>query len=297
MEMDPEAKVLSASLVGEVFKALGLPEHGWARRAFAPLFSLATDRFSTIGLTFDRLCRDDGFPNAAQWALSNWCQNIRVRGTENIPPEGPLLVVSNHPGTYDMLVVASQMKRNDLRIFATNIPFLMALPNACRHFFFVDSDPYARMTRARDAVRHLRGRGVVLLQGTGLIDPDPAVSEGASQSLEGWSRSVDLFLSLAPNTRVLLSVVSHVVSLAWARSPLTWLRRQPIDKRRLVEFGQVLQQMFLPGSLYLSPRLSLAPPVSVETLRSESVSGRLLSALIVRENKLLEEHLAAFGKP
>lgn len=295
MGTDPEARDLSASLVGEIFKALGQPEHGWARRVFGPLFSGATDRFSEIGLAFDRRCKSDGFPSAAQWALSNWCRSMRVRGTENIPPEGALLILSNHPGTYDMLVVASQLKRRDVGIFSSNIPFLMGLPNACHHFFFVDLDAHARMGRLRDAVRHLRAGGIVLLQGSGQIDPDPAVFGGAAQSLEGWSRSVDLFLELAPTTRVLLSVVSHVVSQAWARSPLTWLRRQPLDKRRLVEFGQVLQQTFFPGSLYLSPRLSIGSPISVETLRSESGSGSLLPTLIAHEKELLAEHLTAFG--
>jgi hypothetical protein len=64
----------------------------------------------------------------------------------------------------------------------------------------------------------------------------------------------------------------------------------------LVEFGQVLQQLFFPGSLYLSPRLSFAPPVTLDELRADSPAGRLLPALIGREKRLLAEHLASFGK-
>lgn len=294
--MDSETKALSESLIGEIFKALGRPEHGRARRAFGPLFSLATDRLSEIGMTFDRMCTKQGFPIAAEWALTNWCRDLAARGTELIPADGPLLVLSNHPGTYDMLMVASRLKRKDLRIFASDIPFLMGLPNASRYFIFLNLDAKERMTKTREAIRHLRDGGVVLLQGSGQIDPDPAVSEEAARNIDLWSHSVDLFLQFAPRTKVLLCIVSHAVSSGWARSPVTWLRHEPLDKRRLAEFGQVLQQLFFPGSLYLSPRLSFAPPVTLDELRTENPAGRLLPALIGREKRLLAEHLASFAK-
>jgi hypothetical protein len=85
------------------------------------------------------------------------------------------------------------------------------------------------------------------------------------------------------------------VSSRWAHSPITWLRREPLDKRRLVEFGQVLQQLFLPGSLYLSPRLSFSLPLSVEGLRKEAGKRDLLPILVEHEKELLSKHLAVFG--
>ncbi|MDP3186341.1 MAG: hypothetical protein Q8M58_13825 [Anaerolineales bacterium] len=72
---------------------------------------------------------------------------------------------------------------------------------------------------------------------------------------------------------------------------ITWLRRKSLDKRRLAEFGQVLQQLFFPGSLYLSPRLGFSPPVSVEELHRESGSERVLPAIIMRAKALLNDHM------
>lgn len=293
--MELSIETLSHSLVGEVFKALGLPEDGRARRWFGPLFRKATDRLSSIGVTFDRLCAAEGFHKAAEWALTNWCKDIRTRGIEHIPADQPLLVVSNHPGAYDALVIISHLKRDDIRLIASDIPFLKHLPHAREHFFFVDSNTQTRARATRNGLRHLENGGALLLYGTGLIDPDPAISAEAPRHVDRWSKSIELFLRHAPETRVILSVVSHVVSLRWARSPLVWLRRMPLDKRRLVEFGQVLQQLFFPGSLFLSPRLSLHPPIAVEALRAKAGSSGLLPLLIAREKALMSEHLAAFG--
>jgi hypothetical protein len=52
----------------------------------------------------------------------------------------------------------------------------------------------------------------------------------------------------------------------------------------------VLQQLFRPGSLYLSPRVSFAPPISVETLREECPGESLLPAVIQRGKALMQEH-------
>jgi hypothetical protein len=241
------------------------------------------------------LCAAEGFPKAAEWALTNWCKDIKAHGTEHVPAERPLLVVSNHPGTYDALAIAASLRRKDICIIASDIPFLKKLPHAQRHFLFVDSDPHMRATATRSGIRHLQNGGSILLYGSGLIDPDPALSAEAPKHIDGWSRSVEIFLRLVPETRVLLSVVSHAVSSRWAHSPITWLRREPLDKRRLVEFGQVLQQLFLPGSLYLSPRLSFSLPLSVEGLRKEAGKRDLLPILVEHEKELLSKHLAVFG--
>ena len=293
--MEIGVEPLSDSLVGEIFKALGLSENGWARRQFGPIFRKATDRLSQIGVTFDRLCASEGFAEAAEWALTNWCKGIRARGVGTVPDSRPLLVVSNHPGTYDALVIASRLKREDLRIISGDIPFLKLLPNASSHFVFLNDETPTRMQAAREGIRHLEKGGTVLIYGSGQIDPDPAISDEAQGHVDRWSRSIELFLRHVPETRLLLSVVSHAISPRWAGSPLAWLRRMPLDKRRLVEFGQVIQQLLFPGSLYLSPRLTLGPPIEAEELRAEAGDTHWLPTIIAREKALMSDHLASFG--
>ncbi len=99
------------------------------------------------------------------------------------------------------------------------------------------------------------------------------------------------------NLCILPCVVSHTLSPGWARSPLRFLRRSRLDRRRIVEFGQVLQQLFLPGRLLLSPRLSFGAPIPAETLCEPDGDGGRLGALIECERELMAEHLSAFGGP
>jgi hypothetical protein len=140
------------------------------------------------------------------------------------------------------------------------------------------------------AVRYLKDGGAVLLMGSGTIDPDPAVYPGALAHLQRWTEAASLFLRFVPETRILLTAVSHIVSPKWARHPLTWLQRGLMQKRRIAEFGQVLQQVFFPGSLYVSPRVSFAEPLTIAELGN---SPR--DALVEQEAGLLIEHCREFG--
>jgi Acyltransferase len=288
--MDAEIRKLSDAIIGEIFLALGFSKNGWAFQTFGSLFYKAADRLSEIAVTADRMIETDGFPKAAAWMLTHWCNAVTSRGEETIPPSGPLLIISNHAGTYDTFVLASQIGRNDLKLIASDVPFLKYLPNAKDHIFFLSENTQDRMIAARSGIHHLKQGGALLLYGTGLIDPDPSVYPDADQWIDKWLPSIDLFLRTVPEIRVVLSIVSGVVSKKWAYHPITWLKRIDWQKRRLAEFGQVLQQLFRPGSLYLTPSISFAPPVDIETLRRESNSDKLLPAVIARGKNLLVGH-------
>ncbi len=293
--MDPQIRSLSKSLIDEVFMALGLSASGRARRRLGWVFQAASRRLADIGVTFDRIIAREDFPAAAAWALTNWCRDIRARGDPDLPARNPLLVVSNHPGTYDALVIASRLRRPDLRILVSQIPFLQRLPHASRHFFFITMDPAVRAQALRRALAHLKRGGAVLLYGSGIIDPDPALYPRQAADFGNWSRSIELFARSIPGLSVLLSVVSHAVSPAWAHNPIQWIRQTPLDRRRLVEFGQVIQQLLFPGSLYLAPRVSFSQPIAAGDLDCRGHKGDLVLALACLEQRLLAQHLAAFG--
>ncbi|MBN2387965.1 MAG: 1-acyl-sn-glycerol-3-phosphate acyltransferase [Anaerolineales bacterium] len=292
---DAAVQALSDTLIYEILNAIGLPKTRWLHHLFRPLFGQATDRLSAIGLTADRMIASDGFPSAAGWMASHWVRDVLSRGTEMIPPNGPLLVIANHVGAYDFLVIPSQLKRQDLAIIASDIPFLRHLPNASRHLIYLTGRTQDRMTAARAGIRHLRSGGTLLLFGSGLIDPDPAVYPGAAAQIASWSSSIDLFLRQVPQTRLLATIASGILTPGWAHHPITRLRKIDWQRRRLAEFGQVLQQLFQPGRLYAYPRVSFAPPVSVPELRRETDGKHLLPAVIARGRALLVEHVQAFG--
>jgi hypothetical protein len=287
---DAEMTALSQSLVVEIAGSIGFRNSPLAQRIVWPLFRPVTDRLARIGVTFDRNVAQHGFAQAMGFALQGFVHTVTTRGTEGFPPQGPLLVVSNHPGTYDSLIIASQLRRDDLCLISGDIPFLRKLPHANKHFFCISDDQNTRMVAARRAIRHLKDGGAVLVYGFGHIDPDPAVYSDASAHIDQWSSSIDLFLKAVPEVNTLISIVSHVVSPKWRHSLLYHLRRGPVDRRRLVEFGQVMTQLLLPGTFRQSPFISFARPVNVETLRRESQGKRLLPAVIARGKALLAEH-------
>jgi hypothetical protein len=296
MILDAEMIILRDALIYEIINAVGLKKSQVVHRAFTFLFQAPATRLARLGVTSDHMIATDGFSKAASWMLTNWCSHVTANGRETVPTRGPLLVISNHAGAYDTFVIASQLGRDDLKLISSDVTFLKNLPNANSHLIFLSDKTQDRTAAARAGIHHLQNGGALLLYGTGLIDPDPAVYPDAEEWIEKWLPSIDLFLRTAPETRVVLSIVSGVVSKRWAHHPITWLKKIDWQKRRLAEFGQVLQQLFLPGSFYLSPHISFSPPVDIETLRRESGSDRVLPAVILRGKALLAEHCKIIGE-
>jgi len=289
--MDAEIKTQSDALIFEIINAVGLPKTGRMYRLFRPFFLKPAERMATIGVTLDRKIAEQGVAKATDQALTNWCRDVQARGKEHVPAEGPLLIVSNHAGAYDVFVICSQLERKDFKVISSDITFFKNLPHVLDHAIFLSDEIQDRMTATRAGIRHLQKGGSLLIFGTGLVDPDPAVYPDAEKHIERWSPSIDLFLRTALETKLLVTIVSGVLSARWAHHPITRLRRIDWQQRRLAEFSQVLQQLFFPGSLYLSPRISFAAPVSVETLRAESNSRQVLPAVIARGKALLAEHI------
>jgi len=291
-EKDEEIHALSRYLIDEIILAFGLKKTAGSRRVFHFLLNRITTRLATICVMTDRMIATDGFPTATGWMASNWVREVTTRGAEYIPVEGPLLVVSNHVGAYDILVLPSQINRQDVKIIASDTPFFKSLPNASQHMIYASDNPGSRMAAARQGIAHLYEGGALLLFGTGLIDPDPAVYPQSQDEIGNWSSSIELFLRQVPQAQLVVSILSGIVMPRWAHSPLTWLRRDEWQKHRIAEYGQVIEQLFFPGKPNISPSMTIAPPVSVETLRRESGSDRLLPAVIARGKMLLEDHMA-----
>jgi hypothetical protein len=289
--VDPELTNLSRSLVVELASSIGLRNSNLARRIIWQLFRPVTDRLAHIGLTFDQNVRQVGFSRAMGDALKDFANPVKACGAQQIPPGGPLLVVSNHPGTYDSLIISSLLGRDDLCIITGDIPFLRNLPHARQHFLSMTRDDYGRMSATRRGLKHMKEGGALLLYGYGHIDPDPAVYNDAFTCIEQWSHSIDLFMKAVPQAQLLLSIVTHVVSPRWRNSLLYRLRSDPLDRRRLVEFGQVISQLLFPHRLMLSPCLSFSRPAGLEELRHESGSERVLPAVISRAKTLLTGHM------
>ncbi len=288
---DTEIKGLSDSLITEIVKAVGLPDTSRMQNIFRLFFHRATERLATYGLTADRLITQSGVAAAARWMISRWYKGVCLRGSESIPREGPVMVLSNHAGTFDAFVLASSIARDDLKIIANDLSFLRKLPHVADHLLLISNKVTERAAATRAAIRHLQNGGAFLIFGSGRIDPDPAVYPGAEGFIDYWSPSIDLFLRTVPQLSVVVTIVSGVLSRQWGYHPLTWLKKLDWQKRRVAEIGQVIYQLLFPDTLYLTPRVSFSDPVTMDMLRQEDNSDRFLPAIIKRGKSLLADHV------
>ena len=64
-----------------------------------------------------------------------YVRNVRVHGHEHIPPTGPALFLSNHPGMADTISLFAAINRMDLKIIALHRPFLASLVNVTKDSF------------------------------------------------------------------------------------------------------------------------------------------------------------------
>jgi len=227
--------------VDDVICAFGLGGVRRGRAALEAVTRIPTRRLARQILVYDAIVGEAGLGTGGAWALRRLCQRASVEGQDNVPREGPLLLVSNHPGLADAVALFAATPRDDLRVIAADRPFLTALPNTSRHLLTVVETSAGSAGVARAAARHLRGGGTVLTFPAGRIEPDPAVLPGAVEALDGWSASVDLFARLAPGLAIVPVVVSGVISPSALRNPMTRLRRRRRDQEWL---GATLQVLF-----------------------------------------------------
>lgn len=279
-------------ITDEIFMALGARRDGMARRLLGRLFYLPTQRFAEIFSAADEAAEREGLSSACRVVVEKLQVRVQAHGLENLPAEGPLLVVSNHPGAYDSVAIGSRIARRDLRILVYETSFYQALPTIGGKLIQAPDDPPGRMLALRTAVQHLQSGGSLLQFGSGLIEPDPASLPGAEEALELWSPSVEIMLRKAPQTNVVLAMASGVLLPRYARHPLTRLRREPMAQRRLAEFMQIIRQLTAPSAVPAAACLSFAPPVTAAELADESGGARLFPALIARARCLLNEHRA-----
>jgi 1-acyl-sn-glycerol-3-phosphate acyltransferase len=227
----------------DIVASLGLEHVRRGRTLLRKLCHGPASRLARQVLAFDSLVSAAGLQTGGAWMLGQFVRSFVVEGQRCLPPAGPLLIVSNHPGLYDTLALFSAINRSDVQIIAADRPFLRALPATMRHLITIDeraASVAARMGVVRAATRHMRAGGALLTFPGGRIEPDPAVLPGAIDALRAWSDSLELFIRLVPGVTVVPVVVSGVLSPVALRHPLTRLRREKDKQEWLAAMLQVV---------------------------------------------------------
>jgi 1-acyl-sn-glycerol-3-phosphate acyltransferase len=289
--MDPKlVQSLRSSILEDMLKDLANTRREWLARVLSVIAWPSVNRFAKISAMFDDYVKNFGFNEGMRRILPYFVTDICVRGDVNVPREGPLLVIANHPGTYDSIAISAALPRNDLKIIAFGFPFLKRLPTASQHLIFVSANVQERMTTIRDAIRHLqRGNSLLIFPG-GRVEPDPAVLPGASQAMSAWSPSLELILRRVPDARVLVTIASGVLSPSFLNHPLIRFFREKRDPQTVAEVIQIVTQMLFPNQVHLTPQISFDVPITLPELTSELQGEPIINSIILRAREKLASH-------
>jgi hypothetical protein len=292
MEKNPVSVAsLKHEITLEILAAFGLPKGKFWETMVGTWLKKPTTRFSEIFAKLDQDIASFGLCEAVRRMLPNFVDNTRALGAENIPADGPLLVASNHPGTVDALSIVANAPRDDFKIVVGGMPFLKKLNITNNHLIHSDrTDDNVRANVVRSSIRHLQEGGAVLIFPSGQIDPDPAVLPGAWEALQNWSKSIAIMLRRAPETQLLTAITSGVLHERFTRSPLTFLKPDGVSKRRIMEFIQIIRQLFFDEKLGLIPFVTFDRPLTLGELSASWDSDHLLNAIIDNARRVLEQH-------
>jgi hypothetical protein len=287
----PEVEEVVDALFAQLLGVMGIKHPNWFTRAVLSIFNLPVKGMSTLLVELDRNTNQNGWNSAVNHFLDYFITEVNLVGVERIPPEGPLLVVCNHPAAYDAAILGACIGRDDLKIMASDIALIQIFPNIREHMIPVPYDIPARLQTVRSTIRHLQNGGAVLVFPRGDVEPDPSVSPGAEQSLSGWSHSIELFLHNVPQTKSVVAIVSGILSKSWYKNPMINLWKKYEQRQKVAEIFQVSYQLLTGRKPNVKPMVSFSAPLTISDLGGvDAPEGELLASLIEQARHLLQGH-------
>jgi 1-acyl-sn-glycerol-3-phosphate acyltransferase len=221
---------------------------GWQRRPLLAaglrlLFKNPARKFAAQMADFDNDVGRIGLVDASRTYLKeHLVHDVRVFGGEHVPSSGPLLILSNHPGMSDTVSLFASIKRPDLKIIASHVPFLASLANITGHLYFLNGDAAEAVRTVRQVSAHLRDGHAALTFPAGRIEPDVDVHTGAAASLNGWAASATALVRFAPETAIVPALVSGVI---WEKAARHWLPRTRRTREEREQLAAALQLLVM----------------------------------------------------
>ena len=284
-------EALRRSTIEDVYTILGWAPDNLLRWLFLPLIWPGSHLFARGCSRFDNEVAQTGIAEAMSRMLPRFARKVQLNGAERIPREGALIVLANHPGTFDSMLLAATIRRDDLQVIAWEWPLLRRLSATSRHIIFASEDPHQRMGVVRTAISRLKAGDALLVYPTSDLDPDPDVQPGSKDALQRWSPSIELFLRQVPGAQVVVAIVSGVVAPNLLRHPLARLPKSAKRQRSVAELLQMLAHLAFPWTLALVPRLSFSSPLTLEELNGRNGPSGIHRAITDVAESLLASHM------
>jgi len=285
----PAVDDVRAALYAQLMSVMGFTHSNFVTRCLYPIFHLPVQRLSRLLVSLDQGIAASGWNIAVNQFLSHLATRLELLGEEYIPARGPLMVVCNHPAALDVVILAAAVRRDDLKILASDIPLVQMLPHIAWHSIPVYYDTSRRLQTVRSTIRHLQQGGAILIFPRGNVEPDPAISPGAVESLAGWSPSIELFLRQVPQTITVVAVASGMLSAGWYTNPVVRLWKKYEQRQKVAEIFQIASQLLIGRTPAVTPTVKFSPPLTLADLGGiGAAEGVLLAGLVDRERALLQ---------
>ena len=249
-------------------------------------------RFADNMATFNTELVTRGLAEASTALCARYGGKVTAEGLENVPTDGPLLLVSNHPGRFDTLAIYATLPRSDVRALARPQPLLGMLSSLAPNLLMLPDEGAGRAGGLRQVLQMLRAGGALLIYPAGHLEPEPVLigrhglADAPTEPLGPWSNGVGTLVKLAVRQGVPLQVVptslSGVLSLSTWRwfGPLLKLRR---SLRGREDLTAVLQVAF-PGLGPTTIHVRYGEPLEAAALTAgdadvESITARVRGAV------------------
>lgn len=291
-EYTAKVNSLTETLIFEITKALALPPTRRNRKMIGLLAGKAARRSSELAIELDHIVERDGLAAGARWLLPKFAKSYSATGLENIPPKGPLVIVSNHPASIDTVLISAYVTRPDYQVIIGEIPFFKDLPNVSKNAIFAPAanNISGRMQVVRDIINHLKKNGAILIFARGGIEPDPAFMPEPQADFHKWSRSLEIFLKQVPQTQVLVTMVSGVIAKSAMQHPITWFRHARADRQRLAFMVQMIRQILTGKERFgLTPRVTFGDVISRNCVHD---TDHVLQTIVASAHDVLKTHMA-----
>ncbi len=282
-------------LIDNLIVTSGLFKQRWMQSTLRLMFGPAFKRFAEVISGLDESVARFGFPEASRQLLPRFVRNAEIVGQEHIPHDGPVLIISNHPGIMDGLLIASRLHRSDLKIVVTGFPPYDALSKLKDNFIFTTNELSDKISAIRQSVRQLQDGGALLIFPRGTLEPDPAVMAGAETTISKWSPSIELFLRKVPEARLVITIVSGLIAPSSLRNPFVRLGRNPAERQSVAEVLQMIRHIYMPRSLRVSPKLTFDAPRSALELFEQFGKRGVMQEIMQSAQQLLSTHLQSFS--